>query len=41
MVPFMFFVKNRSKDTIKEHGFKSAAPAIKLLGELWREMTPA
>ena len=32
MVAFMFFVKGESKNVIKENDFKSAAPAVKLLG---------
>ena len=38
-VPFMFLVKDKSSKIIKENGFKSAAAAIKVLGQLWKEMT--
>jgi len=36
----MFLVKERSGKIIKENGFKSAAAAIKVLGELWKMMSP-
>jgi hypothetical protein len=39
MVPFMFFVKTQSAIVMKENDCKSAAGAIKILGERWKTMT--
>lgn len=39
MVPFMFFVKTKSKIVMEENQCKSAAGAIKILGERWKTMT--
>lgn len=34
-VPFMYLVKERSGQVIKEHGFKNCGPALKFLGQVW------
>ena len=38
-VAFMFFVKAESQKVMKENDFKSAAPAVKLLGQKWQSMS--
>ena len=37
-VPFMFLVKERAKEVMAEHKCSSAAGAIKILGEVWKNM---
>ena len=40
-VPFMFLVKEESKAVMAEHKCPTAAGALKILGERWRNMTDA
>ena len=38
-IPFMFFVKEKSKAILVEHNCKSAAGSLKILGEMWGKMS--
>jgi hypothetical protein len=34
----MFLVKDKAKETMAEHNLPTAAGALKVLGELWKNM---
>jgi hypothetical protein len=38
-VPFMYLVKEKSGQVIKEQGFKNCGPALKFLGTVWANMS--
>lgn len=38
-VPFMYLVKEKSGQVIKEQGFKNCGPALKYLGTVWANMS--